>query len=65
MLMTINNFFTFNVNNVSDLVELEVCGQMLNTLLLVATREHVPRATTVSLWVSHLLYLKLEQKVRP
>ena len=44
-----------DINNVTNLVELEVSGQMLNTLLLVGSREHVPGATTVSCRVCHLL----------
>ena len=45
---------TFDVDDISDLVGFEIGGQMLDTLLLVAPREHVPGATAVSLGVGHL-----------
>ena len=45
---------TLDINNVSDLVELEVGGQMLHTSFLVASGEHVSGATTISLGVGHL-----------
>merc|ERR1719438_733591 len=45
---------TFHINNISNLVELEISGQMLDTLLLVGSGEHVSGATTVSCWVRHL-----------
>ena len=44
---------TLDVNNVSNLVHLEIGGEVLHARLLEATREHVSRAATVSSWVSH------------
>ena len=44
---------TLDVNNVSNLVHLEIGGEVLHPRLLEATREHVSRAATVSSWVSH------------
>merc|ERR550517_2242730 len=44
----------FNIHDISDLVGLQVGGQMLNSTLLVASGEHVSGATAVSLGVSHL-----------
>ena len=45
---------TFDINDISDLVSLEIRGQMLDSLLLVAPGEHVPGATAVSCRVDHL-----------
>ena len=45
---------TFDINDISDLVSLEIRGQMLDSLLLVAPGEHVSGATAVSCWVDHL-----------
>merc|ERR1719193_1935924 len=44
---------SLDVNNVSNLLHLEIGGEVLNPSLLEATREHVSRAATVSSWVSH------------
>ena len=49
---------TLDVNNVSNLVHLEIGGEVLNPRLLEATREHVSRAATVSSWVSHSDFCK-------
>ena len=44
---------TLDVNNVTNLVHLEIGGEVLHTGLLEAAREHVSRSATVSSWVSH------------
>merc|ERR1719490_452569 len=44
---------SLDVNNVTNLVHLEIGGEVLHPRLLEATREHVSRAATVSSWVSH------------
>ena len=51
---TNNELLTLNIDNVPNLVVLEVCGQMLDSALLVAAREHVSGAAAVSCWVHHL-----------
>ena len=43
-----------DVDNVPSLVALEVCAQVFYALRLVGTREHISRATPVSLRVRHL-----------
>ena len=45
---------SLDVDNVTRLVALEVCAQVFYALRLVRTREHVPRATPISLRVRHL-----------
>ena len=45
---------SLDVDNVTRLVALEVCAQVFYALCLVRTREHVPRATPISLRVRHL-----------
>ena len=52
---------TLDVNNVSNLVHLEIGGEVLHPRLLEATREHVSRAATVSSWVSHSDFCKGEE----
>ena len=42
-----------DVDNVSDLVGLEIGGQMLHSLLLVPPGEHVPGAATVTFRIRH------------
>lgn len=42
-----------DVNDVSDLVGLQVGGQMLDTLLFVGAREHVASTATVTLRIRH------------
>ena len=50
---------TLDIHNVSNLVELEVGGQVLHSSLLVAPGEHVSGATAISLGVGHLAVLEL------
>lgn len=53
-----------DVNDVSDLVGLQVSGQMLDTLLFVGAREHVASTATVTLRIRHFEALTEGKKVR-